>query len=245
VVRMRGPAGADLSHELDLLRQHVSVLFTIGDDGRMEALNEPDGDPPPRLFLARGRRTHLILFRGDVAPGSADACRSIADDVPPWRGEPSMPSMFDPFRLAIGRDAPIASEAMGPAYRFGERVQLPVDPEVMLIDEGSAHLLERHFPYTRSVLAWRTPVVGVVKDGRVVSACFSARKTSSASEAGVATEEPYRGQGLASLAVAAWCDAVERAGMQPLYSTSWDNVASRAVARRLHLVAYAETLSIP
>jgi hypothetical protein len=30
----------------------------------------------------------------------------------------------------------------------------------------------------------------------------------------------------------------------PLYSTSWDNTASLAVARRLGLMPYAETISL-
>jgi hypothetical protein len=44
--------------------------------------------------------------------------------------------------------------------------------------------------------------------------------------------------------VAAWRDAVEVDGRVPMYSTSWDNVASLGIARKLALIPYADTLSI-
>lgn len=124
------------------------------------------------------------------------------------------------------------------------RVDVPLDADVRLIDPASAPLLDAHFPYTRSVLAARSPVAGVVVDGSVVAACFSARRRPEAHEAGVATEDAWRGRGFASAVVACWRDAVTAMGAQPLYSTSWDNLASRAVARRLGLAVYADTLSL-
>ena len=213
-------------------------------EGRLVGLNEPGDEPPPRLFLARGRVSHQIWCRADVGRATAEACRAIAAVLPPWDGERSDESLFEPVRAAIGREAPVTWESSGPAYRFGERVDLGLDAEATLIDDRSAHLLERYFPYTRTVLAARSPVVGVILDGWVVSACFSARQRSTASEAGVATEDPYRGRGLASLVVSRWREAIESSGSQPLYSTSWDNLASLAVARKLRLIAYAETLSL-
>jgi RimJ/RimL family protein N-acetyltransferase len=244
--------------ELDLLRLHASVLFDIDETGRLVGVNEPGGGAPPRLFLARGRREHQLWLRTDVTPKTADACRWIADGLPPWTGQPTDRSLFDPLRAAVGSDfdprgaspdgeLPAAAEWQGPALRFGPQATTSSDDEtaaVQRIDAASAHLLERHFPYTRQVLDSRIPVLGVVLDGWVVSACYSARRRPSAAEAGVATEEPYRGRGLAAMVVAAWRDAVERDGGVPLYSTSWDNGASRALARKLGLAAYAETFSL-
>lgn len=230
--------------EGDLLPQHADVLFDVDAHGRLVRLNEPGDEPPPRLFLARGRRTQRIWFRTDVPAATAEACRRIARGLPRWDGQPSSGAIYDGLRAVLAGDEPITEERCGPAYRFGEHVDLHVDAEVTVIDEGSAHLLEPHFPYTRSVLAARGPVAGVIIDGRVVAACFSARRRPTAAEAGVATEEPYRGRGLAPLVVSAWRELVERAGGQPLYSTSWDNVASRAVAAKLRLIEYAETFSL-
>ena len=136
------------------------------------------------------------------------------------------------------------SESNGPAYRFVERAEVRTKAEAKVVDETSAHLLERHFPYTQSVLTSRMPIVGVVVDGWVVSACYCARKRSGACEAGVDTEKLYQNRGLGTLVVSAWRNEVEKEGGQPLYSTSWDNLASRAVARKLRLIPYAETFSL-
>ena len=239
---MKAPPQDD---ERRLLLQHVDVLFETDGRDRLIGLNEPGDDPPPRVFLARGRRGHELRCSTDVPEPTAARCHEIASRLPPWDGEPSVRSAFDPLRDVLEPDAQRDPESIGPAFRFGERVEVTGGADATIIDERSAHLLERYFPYTRTVLAARSPVAGVIIDGWVVAACFSARKTQTASEAGVATEQPYRGRGLAPLVVSVWRDAVERSGRQPLYSTEWDNAASRAVARKLRLVSYAETLSLP
>ena len=84
----------------------------------------------------------------------------------------------------------------------------------------------------------------LVVDGAVPSSCYSAGHRPHACEAGVATMEPYRGRGFGALVVSAWRDAVEREGRWPLCSTAWDNGASRAIARRLGLVAYVDTRTL-
>jgi RimJ/RimL family protein N-acetyltransferase len=61
-----------------------------------------------------------------------------------------------------------------------------------------------------------------------------------AAEAGVETLEAFRGRGLATAAVACWARAVQRSGRLALYSTSWDNAPSQAVARRLSARLYGE-----
>jgi GNAT superfamily N-acetyltransferase len=233
--------GAD---EARLLDQHANVLFRMDKHGRLVGLNEPGDDPPPRMFLARGETTHRIWFGADVGDVTIEACRAIARELPSWDGPQPAASLYEPVRAAIAQEAPIVDETNGPAYRFGERVDIQTETGARVIDAASAQLLESNFPYTRSVLALRSPVVGVVVDGSVVSACYCARKRPNACEAGVDTIEPYRGRGFAALVVSAWRDAVEREGCEPLYSTTWDNLASRAIAAKLRLIAYAETMSL-
>ncbi|MGH2617528.1 MAG: GNAT family N-acetyltransferase, partial [Thermomicrobiales bacterium] len=41
-----------------------------------------------------------------------------------------------------------------------------------------------------------------------------------------------------------WAQAVRQEGRIPLYSTSWENLASQAVARKLGLVLYGVDLDI-
>ena len=233
--------------ELELLDRHAAVLFDMDPAGRLVGVNEPGGERPPRMFLARGHTTHRIWFRADVPEALSDACRDAAYALPSWDGEPTDPQLFEPFRTIFDADQAGDPPSIGPAYRFAASRALRDGPgaaSTSLIDERSAHLLERFFPYTREVLAARHPVAAVVMDGWAVSACFSARRRPVACEAGVATAEPYQGRGLAGLVVSCWREALEQAGTEPLYSTSWDNSASRALARKLGLIMYAETFAL-
>jgi len=93
-------------------------------------------------------------------------------------------------------------------------------------------------------LEHRQPCHAVVRDGAAVSLCFSSRTTGDAAEAGLNTVEAFRRRGYATAVTAAWALAVRRSGRIPLYSTSWDNLASRAVARRLGLILYGADCSI-
>ncbi len=89
------------------------------------------------------------------------------------------------------------------------------------------------------------PIAVVRADNsEVASVCHSARSTSGAAEAGVETADEYRGRGYGSLAVLKWAAAVREGGRMPLYSTEWENTASRALARSLGLICYAEDLHI-
>jgi RimJ/RimL family protein N-acetyltransferase len=78
-----------------------------------------------------------------------------------------------------------------------------------------------------------------VEEGRAVSVCRSVRITPAAHEAGVETLPRFRGRGYAPDVTAGWARLVRSAGAEPLYSTSWENNASRAVAKKLCLVQYA------
>ena len=62
--------------------------------------------------------------------------------------------------------------------------------------------------------------------------------------AGVETVEAYRGRGYARAVTAVWAAALRSEGRLPLYSTSWDNVASQRVAGALGAVQYAVDFSL-
>jgi predicted GNAT family acetyltransferase len=81
-------------------------------------------------------------------------------------------------------------------------------------------------------------------DGMAVSVCCSVRVTDRAHEAGVETHPEFRGRGHATRAVAEWAAAVWQLRCVPLYSTSWENASSRALARRLGLVQFGADLHI-
>jgi predicted GNAT family acetyltransferase len=77
------------------------------------------------------------------------------------------------------------------------------------------------------------PWVVAIADGEVAAVCETARSAPTAVEAGVWTYEGHRRRGLGTAVTAAWSALV--ADRTAFYSTSWDNVASQGVARRLRL----------
>ena len=226
------------------LEQHTDVLFDRDPRGRLTGLNEPDPDgDPPRLFVARARGAIVVAFRADVPDAVASRLAEVATSLPPWNGGRPDDGALEPIRVAARDVLRSGEESAGPAFRFPARVP-PIDlTDVVVVEEANAHLLASNFPFTRSVLDRRSPVIGAVRGGAIVSACYAARRRASAAEAGVDTIGAFRGAGLAIAVVAAWARAARARGITPLYSTSWENAASLRVATKLGLEIYAETVS--
>ncbi|MGH8678990.1 MAG: GNAT family N-acetyltransferase [Burkholderiales bacterium] len=106
-------------------------------------------------------------------------------------------------------------------------------------------LLERSFRgWTAAEIPGRSPILAVIDGGYPVSVCFCARTSEAAAEAGVETAAAFRGRGFGPRVTAAWAVAIRASGRIPLYSTSWSNAASLAVARKLGLVQYASDWSL-
>jgi predicted GNAT family acetyltransferase len=88
------------------------------------------------------------------------------------------------------------------------------------------------------------PLFAIIVDGRAVAVCGSVRHTPPAHEAGVETVLEFRRRGFAAEVVASWAGAVRAAGVTPLYSTSWTNTPSQAVARKLGLICFGSDLHL-
>lgn len=228
------------------MKVHAATLFACDDEGRLRFIREP-GDPhaPPRFFMGRTPRGNLWHFRhdlpADVIKDLEQLCRAepVASDLSsPPRGTAAI-------RTALQAHAPIAREERGPAYSIPERVSALGD--VAKITKENARLLETGFPWLcRRILEGIDvgPIVASVVDDAAVSACYCARLSSSAAEAGVVTAKALRRQGHATAVVAGWARAVRERGLLPLYSTTWENLASRRIADKLGMVLYGEDWTI-
>ncbi len=213
----------------------IHTLCCFDASGRVLCTNEPDGDHGPAFVIVRGHREVAWAVHADVPTEVAEELDALAATEPPL-GDPRAEPVHAPRYQAL-----LGSTALyfGPGYHFGRAVLAePTDDIHLITDE---QLLKTYFPGWRvgEIDAGRAPVLAVV-DGQVpVSIAFSARSGEYAAEAGVDTAEPYRGRGFAPRVVSAWARAVCHRGRIPLYSTSWDNESSRAVARKLGLTLYA------
>lgn len=226
----------------ELLRIQAEVLYVHDERGRLLRVNETDADEPaPRFFLARSTAGNIWRVRFDVPDDLVAELEHLAAAEPIADDLRKPPRHADQYGQLLARQSPLADVYSGPAYWLP---QLDPPPGTVTITRENRSLLAASFPYTLSTLNDRLPVVVVVEDGAAVAACFSARATASGCEAGVYTLEAWRGRGYAAQTVRGWSAAVRATGRLPLYSTSWDNIASEAVARKLSAVQYGVDFSI-
>lgn len=228
---------------LYLARMQAQSLFELNREGRMVRIREPEpNDPPPRFALIRTWEGHVALTRHDVPETIAARLFELAEREAPLRDPLAPPQYLDAYIETLNEHAPVEKTYAGPAYVLpaGESIH----GETALISAQNAALLERHFTWAPRHLGAYSPVCAVVEDGAAVAICFCAREPSPGVEAGVFTAEAYRRRGYALRAVAAWAHELSSQGCVPLFSTSWDNTASRRIAERLGGELYAVDFSI-
>ncbi len=221
-----------------LLELQVRTLFRFDAYDRMLALNEPGGTQAPRFFLGRTAAGNIWRLRHDLP-------RDLAKELETLAGREPLPYALDDPPLqtyaithALRRHNAITHTYRGPAYAFLGDIPA-VDGVVERLAED-AELLHPDLVTLAPELGPRQPCFAVVVDGCAVSVCYSARIGPLAAEAGVQTVQGYRGRGFATRVTAAWAAAIRAKGLMPLYSTTWENAASRQVAKHLGLTLYAE-----
>jgi RimJ/RimL family protein N-acetyltransferase len=115
---------------------------------------------------------------------------------------------------------------------------------VVRITQENVQLLKNSFDYMLTELPYWEPCFVKFAEGDAASICFSSRIATASHEAGVETLPAFRGKGYAAEAVAAWAEAIYEMGRIPTYSTSWENTASQAVAKKLNGELYGVDLSV-
>jgi RimJ/RimL family protein N-acetyltransferase len=221
-----------------LARLRVDALFTRDNQGDLVNINELEPDPPPgpapRVYLGMTAGGIARAYRHDVPAALRVAIDRVCEDA--VLPAPSLEAFLSGLTAAVDTHAPSGETwelYSGPAYVFPEA--LMVSDGVTLVEPGHEDLLVEHFPFTATWLRESWPCYAILVDGRAVAICDSARRTAHVAEAGADTAEEFRGRGYAALVTAAWAQAVRAAGITPVYSTSHDNLASQAVARKLGL----------
>lgn len=232
--------------DLELMNIHVSALFTHDTESRLLFVNEPGGAliPAPRLFLGRTRAGNVWRFHADLPEKLCEELDALCADEPPVNGAFNEPLRhLETFVRLLESNAPLQEVSSGPAYQF-TRHKPPSKSLLAVVTKDNAGLLQGGFEEMVAELPTWQPFVALVENNRAVSVCRSVRIAPDAHEAGVETLPEFRGKGYAKDVVAEWARLVRAAGVVPLYSTAWENNASQAVARKLHLQCYGADFSI-
>jgi len=223
------------------MQLHVETLFTLDPLGRLLRVNDAEGSIAPRFFLGRTVGCNQCWFRHDVVPDLV-AALGVAASNEAAAAAADPPHGAVPYETLLARYAPIERTWAGPAYTF--RLGPDLRGATVRIDCTNADLLKRHLPEWAADSESSQPMVASLDDGVAVAVCCSVRIGPRAHEAGVETAVGFRGRGHGMRVVAAWAAAVRDLGRVPLYSTSWANAESRAVAARLRLVQFGMDLHI-
>lgn len=223
-----------MKSDIELMKIHVEVLFTQDEHGNLRGINELDGDAmlAPRFFLGHTNEGSICRFRYDLPEYTVTQLKEVVATEPMVMN----PRNFSQFHDILQSHAPVERVWHGPAYCFPDCIE--PSKNVVRLSRENAGLLKGEFTEMVPELDGSQPYLAVVEDSQAMSICRSARLSSQAHEAGVDTLESYRRRGYATSAVAAWALAVLALNLIPLYSTSWDNVASQSIARRLGLMQY-------
>ena len=218
------------SDDLAWMTLRVGLLYRQDARGRLLTINEPcGGGIAPRFYMGRCNAGAVWRFRADLPEHLADALATLCAREPITDDLRTAPLYLPAYLELLGATA----YQGGPAYQF-TNIAPPVYAAREVTQENES-LLDGGFDAFKDELAHWQPYFAVVEEGRAVSVCRSVRISAHGHEAGVETLAAHRGKGYARDAVAAWAGAVRALGVEPAYSTSWNNIASRSLAKKLGL----------
>ena len=232
--------------DLDVMRLHVEAEFRHDSAGDLVETNEPTTAAAPRFFFGQSMQGHIIRFRRDV---TISRRRQLRDAAIRHAGDASEGDTLDrpldalPFAEILAQDAPVQHASVGLVFRFPDSLPRSEGTRPFR-DAADAALLHPALAAWAPDIHLSPPLVAAIVDGQAVAVCASVRITPTACEAGVETAAPFRGRGYGRAVVAAWALAVRARKVEPIYSTTWGNDASRALARSLHLPPIGRDLHI-
>ena len=229
--------------DLELMQLHVEAEFTHDAAGCLVSTNEPTPSPAPRFFLGRTSLGFIRGYRHDVSVERRRALEAAIRRLETHASDIDRPIDPTPFEKILAEDAPVEHTSVGLAYRFPHALQ-PEPASRILREPADAALLHPLLAPWAPDIQSSAPLVALIVDGQAVAVCGSVRIAPRAHEAGVETAAPFRRHGYGRAVVAAWASAVRALGVEPLYSTTWQNTASRAVARALGLVSVGSDMHI-
>jgi RimJ/RimL family protein N-acetyltransferase len=203
-----------------LLRLHVEAVWHV----QLPALLADDVDllqdaPQPawKLYAAELAEGRVCIWRPDVAPPEREALRlqvneALAFPLTSLSGVSREVAFSQVARPRIDREA----------ARRTARLLTSLDRA--LLEAFFTELPDDYFQPEKQ------PLIGGVRDGRLLSLAHSARRTAEACELGIDTLPTARRQGFALAATILWAQTVRQEGLIPLYSALAENTASLRLA---------------
>jgi GNAT superfamily N-acetyltransferase len=222
--------------ELALLQVELDALWVTDDDGALLHCRTAAREPSPLLVVGAGAAGLAWATSVDVPAAAHDSIATLLEGEPAPEGAGWAPARAAGLLAVVGQIADLAPPHGGPSFVVPGPLAGPAAVDLRTSTTTAVSWLRGRMPERDRHLT--APWVAAVVDGQVAAVCETARSTPAAVEAGVWTYPAHRRRGLGAAVTAAWSALVtERTA---LYSTSWDNLASQGVARRLGLRPLAQ-----
>ena len=233
----------------------ANALFTYDSRGRMLMLDQPWDRTVPAPFFFLGRTIDgktILRFKHDLGDDKIEKLQYLCVDEIRAVSFDDMPKHKDKYIEIFGKDefsagpcflVPPSSENK-PLY---SKTWAPGNSElvpVLITRQNINDFSLRGFEWLLDEIDVAEPCAGLIVEGRLVSQCRSVRISPTAHEAGLETLPDFRGHGYAAKVTLAWAAAVRDLGALPFYSTSWKNINSQKVARKLGLYYFGNNFSI-
>ena len=223
-----------------LMEIHIRALFPVNSENFIYPF-EKFKHPLPFMILGRTKKGNIFKLRLDLPVELSKVLTEYLSNEDVLETPESKPRFYKRYLAEIEKYYKIKNVWLGAAFKFpGIRINQR-NCEVLTGENFS--LLKKSFPGLDTFENIK-PVVSKNEDGKYVSVCFSSRLTAFAAEAGVETLRNYRRRGYAAESVIMWESIIRGKNIIPLYSCSWDNKSSIALAAKLKLKLYGSTFHI-
>ena len=216
---------------------------------RLLAVNEPgdprpDDPPPPRLYLGRTRAGHLWRFRHDLPESLVAELEAAASAEPVAADLSRPPRCLAALQATLARDGPLTGTWSGPAWRFPDEIPA-FEHEVDSRHDGERRSRATSLPGpSRTNCPGDSPVWRSWTMAAWLPSASARATPRSPPRPGSIPSRSFAGEAMRRRSLPPGLVLFARKGRIPLYSTSWDNLASRSVARKLGLVLYGADLSL-
>ncbi len=212
------------------LQMGLEGVGLIGDRLMRELDAGPDGILPLLLMARLSTREIVVYYNQDLPPGTPRKLSAIL-------GGTKFPDVR-PVLKALELDSRQVKVGHSITHIFLNNSGKSFDGDVGQYSGNSPQVTSIGYHGQAEHL------FGIECDGRVVSACVSARENEHCGKAWVFTDPAYRNRGHASKVVQAWANSLISVGKIPFYSHEAGDAASAGLVKRLGLHPVFEEINI-